>query len=209
MPVSRSTWAMKSPPLSASRVALVAAAMISSTLCDSASRLNLASVCSAAVHRRRGQAPAVEAAGAEPHHVFFAVDDLEGQVRAGPARRSCGSNWCRCRWRQCACGWGDWAGRTPFTPSLYTDAAGVEPLTARAQPGKSYHEPFRVPSDPPPSGSAVRRRSRSTCRRRSTATGSASITPGSRRGGCVKSSRCWPRTSRATSRARPNARSAG
>ena len=40
---------MKSPPFSASRVALVAAAMISSTLCDSASRLNLASVCRAEV----------------------------------------------------------------------------------------------------------------------------------------------------------------
>ena len=48
MPVSRPTSAMKSPPFSASRVALVAAATISSTLCDSASRLNLASVCRAA-----------------------------------------------------------------------------------------------------------------------------------------------------------------
>src|SRR5688500_11662273 len=48
IPVSRSTSAMKSPPLSASRVALVAAAMISSTLCVSASRRNLVRVWSAA-----------------------------------------------------------------------------------------------------------------------------------------------------------------
>ena len=39
---------MKSPPFSASRVALVAAATISSTLLDSASRLNFARVCRAA-----------------------------------------------------------------------------------------------------------------------------------------------------------------
>ena len=32
-------------------------------------------------HGGRGQAAAVEAAGAEPDHVLFAVDDLEGQVR--------------------------------------------------------------------------------------------------------------------------------
>ena len=48
MPVWRSTSAMKSPPLSASRVALVAAATISSTLCESARRLNFDSVWSAA-----------------------------------------------------------------------------------------------------------------------------------------------------------------
>ena len=33
-------------------------------------------------HRGRRQAAAVEAAGAEPDHVFFAVDDLERQIRA-------------------------------------------------------------------------------------------------------------------------------
>ena len=41
MPVRSRTAARKSPPFSASRVALVAAAMISSTLCESASRRNL------------------------------------------------------------------------------------------------------------------------------------------------------------------------
>ena len=41
--------ARNSPPLRASRVALVAAARISSTRCDSASRLNFDSACSAAV----------------------------------------------------------------------------------------------------------------------------------------------------------------
>ena len=80
MPVSRSTSAMKSPPLSASRVALVAAATISSTLCESASRLNFARVCSAGGHGGRRQAAAVQAAGAEPDHVLFAIDDFEGQV---------------------------------------------------------------------------------------------------------------------------------
>ena len=73
---------MKSPPFSASRVALVAAATISSTLCDSARRLNLDSVCSAALDRGWREAAAVEAAGAQPDHVFFAVDDLERQIRA-------------------------------------------------------------------------------------------------------------------------------
>ena len=29
-----------------------------------------------------GEAPAVEPAGAEPDHLFLAVDDFEGQVRA-------------------------------------------------------------------------------------------------------------------------------
>src|SRR3954463_1360216 len=48
MPVCRPTSAMKSPPFSASRVALVAEATISSTLFDSARRLNFASVCMAA-----------------------------------------------------------------------------------------------------------------------------------------------------------------
>ena len=81
-PVCRSTSAMKSPPLSASRVALVAPATISSTLWDSAMRRNLESVWSAAPHGRRRQAAAVEAAGAEPDHFLFAVDDLERQVGA-------------------------------------------------------------------------------------------------------------------------------
>ena len=80
MPVCRSTSAMKSPPFSASRVALVALAMISSTLWVSASRRNFARVWSARGHRRRRQAAAVEAAGAEPNHVFFAIDDLEGEI---------------------------------------------------------------------------------------------------------------------------------
>src|SRR5260221_4079302 len=49
MPVGFATSAMKPPPLSASRMAEVATATISSTLWESASRRNLARVCSAAV----------------------------------------------------------------------------------------------------------------------------------------------------------------
>ena len=49
MPVWRSISASSSPPFSASRVALVAAARISSTWCDRASRSNFDSACSAAV----------------------------------------------------------------------------------------------------------------------------------------------------------------
>ena len=36
----------------------------------------------AAGHRRRRQRPAVEAPGAEPHHLLLAVDDLEGLIGA-------------------------------------------------------------------------------------------------------------------------------
>ena len=32
------------------------------------------------MHRLRGQGAAVEAAGAEPHHLLLAVDDLERQI---------------------------------------------------------------------------------------------------------------------------------
>ena len=46
--LARDRAARNSPPFSASRVALVATAMISSTRCDSASRLNFDSTCSAA-----------------------------------------------------------------------------------------------------------------------------------------------------------------
>src|SRR3954469_10813974 len=49
MPVSPPTWAMKSPPLSASRMAEVAAATISSTLWESARRRNFVRVCRAEV----------------------------------------------------------------------------------------------------------------------------------------------------------------
>src|SRR5262245_19077649 len=48
MPVSRSSRARNSPPFRASRVALVAAATISSTWCESAIRLNFESACNAA-----------------------------------------------------------------------------------------------------------------------------------------------------------------
>ena len=75
---------MKSPPLSASRVALVAAATISSTLCDSASRLNFASVWSAAAMAVGREASAVQAAGAEPDHILFAIDDFEGEIGPDP-----------------------------------------------------------------------------------------------------------------------------
>ena len=68
---------MNSAPLAASRTALVAAAMISSTACESARRLNLASVCMATAMFVSGETPTLEAAGAEPDHVLFAVDDLE------------------------------------------------------------------------------------------------------------------------------------
>ena len=54
-------------------------------------------------HGGRREAAAVQAAGAEPDHVLFAIDDLEGEVRAGPSPRSCGSSSCRCRWRLGAC----------------------------------------------------------------------------------------------------------
>ena len=71
---------MKSPPLSASRMAEVAAATISSTLWESARRRNLARVWRAAVVAVGGQAPAVEAAGPQTDHFLFPVNDFEGQV---------------------------------------------------------------------------------------------------------------------------------
>ena len=82
MPVRSRTVARKSPPFSASRVALVAAAMISSTLCESASRRNLDSASRPPAIAAGGQRPAVEAPGAEPHHFLLAVDDLEGLIGA-------------------------------------------------------------------------------------------------------------------------------
>ena len=84
MPVSSTMRARNSLPFSASRVALVAAARISSTPCDSAMRRNLASASSAALMAALGQALAVEPAGPEAHHLLLAVDHLEGQIRADP-----------------------------------------------------------------------------------------------------------------------------
>ena len=72
---------MKSPPLSASRVALVAPAMISSTLCESAIRLNFDRVWSAAAMAASGQAAPVQAPGPQADHVLLAVDHVKGQVR--------------------------------------------------------------------------------------------------------------------------------
>ena len=60
--------------------ALVATATISSTWCDSASRLNFDSTWSAACIAVRRERAAVEAAGAQPDHFLFAVDDFERQV---------------------------------------------------------------------------------------------------------------------------------
>ena len=84
MPVWRSMARRNAPPFSASRVALVATARISSTWCDSASRSNFDSACSAAVIASRRQFLAVEAAGAQPDHFLFAIDDLEREVRPDP-----------------------------------------------------------------------------------------------------------------------------
>ena len=90
--------ARNSGPFSASRVALVAAARISSTRatrrCGGTWRAPAARRVMAASVRLAS----VEAAGAEAHHLLFAVDHLEGRSPGGPAPRSCGPNWCRCRW---------------------------------------------------------------------------------------------------------------
>ena len=82
MPVASVMLARNSAPFSASRVALVAAARIWSTLCESARRLNFDSACSAASMAVVGELAAVEPAGAQADHFLLAVDDLEGQVRA-------------------------------------------------------------------------------------------------------------------------------
>ena len=54
--------------------------MIWSTRCDSARRLNFDSTWSAGVHGFGRERAAVEPAGAEPHHLLLAVDDLERQI---------------------------------------------------------------------------------------------------------------------------------
>ena len=81
MPVCRSTSAMKSPPLSASRVALVARGDDLVDLVRLGEAPELGQRLERGGHRGRRQAAAVEAAGAEPDHVLFAVDDLERQIR--------------------------------------------------------------------------------------------------------------------------------
>ncbi len=53
-------------------------------LCDCGEPVELRQRLQRRVHGGLGQAPAVEAAGAEPDHFLFAVDDLERQVRADP-----------------------------------------------------------------------------------------------------------------------------
>ena len=73
-----------SPPFSASRTALVATATIWSTLCDSARRRNFDRTWSAACIASGVSARAVEAAGAQPDHFFFAVDHFEGEIRPHP-----------------------------------------------------------------------------------------------------------------------------
>ena len=54
------------------------------------------------LHRFRRERPAVEAAGAEADHLFFAVDDLEGQIGAHLHDDHVHASWCRCRWRPVA-----------------------------------------------------------------------------------------------------------
>ena len=72
---------MKSPPLSASRVALVAHGDDLVDLVRFGDAPELGERLQRGADRRRRQAAAVEAAGAQPDHVLFAVDDLERQVR--------------------------------------------------------------------------------------------------------------------------------
>ena len=145
MPVSRSTCAMKSPPLSASRVALVAAAMISSTLCDSARRLNLARVCSAAViavgvRLRPSRPPA-------PSRTMSFSRSITSNDRSG---RTCTTiMWMELVPMSMAAMRIQGTGRTQLaktwvvTPPLYTGCRS----TVRESPAswaKSYHEPCRV-----------------------------------------------------------------
>src|SRR5262249_28366627 len=149
-PVSRSTSAMKSPPLSDSRVALVAAAMISSTLCDSASRLNLVKVCSAevmavGVRLRPSKPPAPSRA------LSFSRSTTSNE-------RSC-LTWTTIIWmelvpmsmaamRMWGVGPGHRAQLVPlhgrYILALQADRFPKKPC----QLGKSYHEPCDVPCDP-------------------------------------------------------------
>ncbi len=84
MPVVRSIALRNSPPFSASRVALVAAARISSTWCERARRSNFDSACSAEVIGLVRQLLAVQAAGAQPDHFLLAIDDFEREIGADP-----------------------------------------------------------------------------------------------------------------------------
>ncbi len=102
-------------------------------------------------HGRRRQAAAVQAAGAQPDHVLFAVNDFEGQVRpdldhdhvdrvgadvdGGYAHAEGGAGLSR-------------AAACAVTRPLYTGRAGRPFLKNSCQLGKSYHEPCAVPFDP-------------------------------------------------------------
>jgi hypothetical protein len=68
MPVWSATVARKSPPFSASRVALVEAPELRQRL-------------QRGVHRGRGERTPIEAARPEPHHLLLPIDHLEGEVR--------------------------------------------------------------------------------------------------------------------------------
>ncbi len=84
MPVSRSMRARNSPPLRASRVG---AGRGGENLVDAVrlgEAFELGQRLERRGHRLGGQRAAVEAAGAEPDHRLFAVDDLEREVRADP-----------------------------------------------------------------------------------------------------------------------------
>ena len=84
MPVCSVTAWRNSPPFSASRIALVATATISSTRCDSASRAELRQHLQRRVHRLGRERAAVESAGAEADHLLLAIDDLEREIGADP-----------------------------------------------------------------------------------------------------------------------------
>ena len=134
------TSAIKSPPLSASRVALVAEATISSTLWDSASRLNFASVCSAAdmadwVRLRPSSPPAPsrtisfslsitsnDRSGPHLHHDH--VDGVGADVDGGYAHAEAGSS----------------AGPSCLLHGGYILANYKSPAQERPDRSPSYHE---------------------------------------------------------------------
>ena len=82
MPVCCVTAWRNSPPFSASRVALVATAMISSTLMRFGQPPEFRQHLERGVHRLGRERAAVQPAGAQPDHFLFAVDDFEGQIGA-------------------------------------------------------------------------------------------------------------------------------
>jgi hypothetical protein len=80
--VSRSTRARNSPPLRASRVALVAGGENFIDAMRFGEPLELRQRLQRGVHRFGGQRFAVETTGPESHHHFLAIDDLEREIGA-------------------------------------------------------------------------------------------------------------------------------